>query len=164
MSATSSVKEWWGPSSNGLIVMYVMFGLFLAAFVVFLVLFILDEAKMALVPNYSSWQGQDQGLERYFGLNIAQRQFSTYNASFEVVGVENVDVSGDFTATVPGPPPVKIKWITSSDINLATIILDVDSAAQRTIQLYRLTLQSMTQAFNTLQNVPPIPRLFNQFY
>lgn len=136
----------------------------MSAFVVLLVLWFLDEAKITPVPNYSSWQGQDQGLDKYFGLNIAQRQFLTYNASFEVVGAEDVDVSGDFTTTLPGYPPVKIKWITSPDVNVATIIIDVDSATQRRIQLYRLTLQSMTKTFNTLQNVPSIPRLFNKFY
>jgi len=160
----SSLKEWWGPKSNGLIVMYINLAVFFTGFVFFLVLWLLDEAKVAPEPYYSSWQGMDQGLERYFGLNIQLRQFLTYNASFEVVGVEDVDVSGDFITTLPGPPPVKIKWIRSSDVNLATIIIDVDSPAQRTIQLYRLTLQSLTPAFNSVQQVPGVPKLFNAFY
>lgn len=163
MGTVNSAKEWWGPSSNGLVVMYIMFTLFVAAFVVFLVLWIMDE-KAINIPNYSSWYGQDQGAVKFFGLNIAQRSFLTYNVSFEVVGVEDIDVSGDFTAVVPGPPPVKIKWIKSNDVNFATIIIDIDSAAQRTIHLHRLTLQSLTQVFNKIQNIKSIPRLFNAFY
>ena len=161
---TKSLKEWWGPKSNGLVVMYVIFSLVLVAFVVFLVLWLIDEAKPAPVPNYSAWQGTDRGLQKYFGLDIAQKQFLTYNATFEVVGADGVDVSGDFTATLEGPPIVKIRWIQSKNLNVATIILDADSPTQRTVQLSRLTLQSLTPAFNSAQNVAPIPRLFNTFY
>jgi hypothetical protein len=159
-----SVREWWGPITNGLWVMCVISIMFFSGFIVFLVLWLLDEERLAPIPNYSTWQGIDQGLERYFGLNISQKQFLTFNASFEVIGAENVDVSGDFLTEIPGPPQVKVKWITSKDVNLATIILNVDSAAQRTVQLYRLSLQSLTSVFNRIQDVPQIPRLFNTFY
>jgi hypothetical protein len=162
---SSKISKWWQKDNNGLNIMYGLFGVFFTAFTVFLTLYLIDESKMSLV-TYQTWYSKDSGKDLYFGLDLTKRQFLTFNASFEVIGSSNVDVSKDFKTTVKSGTSVQnIEFFHSStDVNVATIILEPDSSTQRKIKLQRLTLQSLTDTFNSVQNVPTVTRLFNEYY
>ena len=145
-------------------VLYTFLAVAISAFVVFLVLYIIEVGKNNERASYETWVGTDGGVSRYFGLDLARKQILTFNSSFEVVGASDVDVSASmFTATIAGPPSTVLEWRTNN-LNSATIVIDPDASTRRTVQLTRLTLQSLTVAFNSVQSVPAIPTLFNQFY
>ena len=144
-----------------------LLGLFFTAFVVFLVLYlveILSTSSSNGRVNIETWTGFDLDMPRYFGLNHLTQQFVTFAPSFQTIGAVSVDVSSDFTATIPSDPPMVIEWQVSPDPNVASIVLQADSPARRRIDLTRLSLQSLLPAFNATQDTVSIPTLFNPFY
>jgi hypothetical protein len=149
---------------HGITIMSVLFAIFLIAFVITLIIYIIRVKNEPAVPFITTWTGNDQGKNVFFGTNSETNQFFTYTASFEVIGVTVDDVSRDFSATLSGPPVIGVRFVYGDNMNFATLLVDPDGVTRHTVQLSRLNLQSLTPAFNAAQDVPQSPTLFNQFY
>lgn len=154
--------EFW--TKNGIKVMYGLFAAFFAGFVTVLVLYILELDKNKRdVDTYTGTSSS--GVTMFFQLDHNRNQFGTFSASFQTIGVADIDVSGDFKTTLQGPPSMDIEWqSTGGANNTAVVVLNANLATRDSISLTRLTLQSLLPVFNKLQSTEPIPTLFNNFY